>query len=165
MHHRTIVEHSYTNFKLIDTDQETGSFYTITQQEVDECRAFYFFTGSLEISCVDANSTMITRTANSFTNYVAEGYGNLLVGATVTVTENCHWMCLCSDSSYIQNTNFLELTSEHTVNANQGLLIIEGTATANDNGNTINLEKYSYMNPREYQFTVNGNAKIIVIDI
>jgi len=165
MSHRTVLEHQYTNFKLIETEQETGCQYIITQSEVDDCKSFYFFTGSIEISCVDANSTVITRSGNTFVNYVTEGFGNLIVDATVTVTENSHWVCLCCNNNYIQNSSLLEVNSVETVNSNQGLLVIDGTITANDNGNTINLEKLNYMNPRSYNYTVEGNAKIILIDV
>lgn len=147
----------YTDFNLIECSLESGNSYVVSQNEVDDCKALYVFNNFMQISCIDQNNTQIQRLANTFTNYVTEGFGNLTTGATITANGNCDWVCLCSDTSVGNNTSYVELNGSDSINANIGLLVISGTGIANDGNGVIQLSKFDYMIPRQSSYTIQAN--------
>jgi hypothetical protein len=60
-------------------------------------------------------------------------------------------------------TDFSILSGDQVVPANVGVYVIEGNLTANDAGNSISATQFNYLKPREYDYTISGDAKIATL--
>ena len=116
----------------------------------------YFYSGSIDE--YDLNDNLVKR----YENEHAITTSIVLDFATKEIYNKTIWMCFSSWRPF--SSTYHRLSDTLTIPAGKGVYNLLGSFDANDNNNLIKSRILNYIKPRPYDITINGNAKILLIE-
>lgn len=160
----------YSNFLVAECFASQGEVYPIPEHDCTAATLGYYYSGSCQWTSSNSNFNMTRGDFAPFVNSIEEDLANINVPEygkiNVEVLQDLHWVCMQKIDevpNYCKTGTCITIDTESTVPVGNGLFVIEGSVTANDSGNLILVEKFDYINPRTYEYTVSGNGKAFLV--
>jgi hypothetical protein len=160
----------YSNFLLVECFASQGETYPIFEHDCKAATLGYYYSGNCEWSSSNTKFNMTRGDFSPFVNSIEEDLANINVPEydkiSVNVLSDLHWVCMQEiqeSPGYVKNGSCVTISTNQTVPAGNGVFVLDGAITANDNGNLISLTKFDYINPRTYEYSLSGDGKAFLL--
>ena len=160
----------YTNFVVTEVFASQGESFDLTGPECESATLGYYYSGSCQWTSSNLNFNMVRGDFAPFVNSIEEGLGSINVPehnkVNVAMLSDAHWVCMQrvdESPEYCKNGSLITIDTEQVVPVGNGVFMLEGTATANDSGSALFVEKFDYINPRTYEYAISGNGKAFLV--
>jgi hypothetical protein len=160
----------YSNFLVAECFATKDETYLVPEHDCKAATLGYYYSGNCEWSSSNTKFNMTRGDFSPFANYIEEDFANINVPeydkVSLNVLSDMHWVCMQEiqeSPGYVKNGACITIDTDQTVPIGNGVFVLEGTVTANDNGNSLSLAKFDYINPRTYEYTISGNGKAFLL--
>lgn len=155
---------TYNNFTLVEVYPEQGFFAPLSAEETIKCFGVYHHSGNVKF---------INATTNEFSYKFAGEFHNDVQSMSNTsvfleaVEANTSFAYLTTYLHNLPNQQIfasrIEVFEETSISPGAGVLVIRGQILANDNNTMLQASELNYIKPREYAYSISGNATVLLI--
>lgn len=164
---KDITLYKYSKFDVADcsiNNLDSGIF--AGPDEIAKSRMTYVYNGVLDI--VQAFDQIGSNSPSSSFSTGTLALPNQIYGSNLSSAYGytreflSEWLCFSSPFQF--TGNLFNISATHTVPANNGIYVLDGSITLNDSGNTSIASRFIFIKPRNHDVTVGGNANVIFMN-